>query len=348
MPTKQDYIEKAESEYGKPLSDFIESVASDWSMRNTKVRYHDTKDYMKWLVDKGILPDTDDPKFTQTSTVKKYLDWCKVSQGLADATVNNRRNSIKKFYDYVLMDSSDPSEHPFKTAQGDVVDALKAGKYAPKQTERQKQVEDSEDIPRLTDSQVDQLLESVPGPKLRNRLIIRLALNTGLRLNEIRHVKLSHLNINDPDDRTIRVTHGKGANGSGPKERFVVYPSELNFPLRQYVKGGYREESDYSDSEYLFLTYQSPQITKNAIHKMLRRTAERAGLTEPQWIDASGGVHYPVHPHVLRHTYIFNYVEKVPPRLLMEFTGHEDLELILRYSEMNDEEIITQGMKHIK
>jgi integrase/recombinase XerD len=363
MATKQHYIDRADSELGEPIVGFIESVASDWTSNTTRNRFVDTKDYWEWLCENDL-------DASQTSTVKRYLESCK-ARGMSDGTVYSRYNSIKKLYDYILIDDPNPESHPFKDSAGNKVPSLKSSKYSDSGDSKSSKQALGE-TPRLTPEQVSRLLDHVPTPRVRNRVIISLLDETGIRQSELRHIKLTDLNLdgdklNNEDrrvangnDRSLHIRMGKGSDGSGPRERFVVIPSDLAFRIKQYVYGGYRSESSYADeSPYLFPTRKSEKIGKTAVKRMLRRASgmdekwaknhETAGITEPQWTDSAGRRHGPVHAHAFRHSFMYNRLDEgVPPRVLMEWTGHQDLDLILRYSEMSDEESIQQGMKYIK
>ena len=68
-------------------------------------------------------------------------------------------------------------------------------------------------------------------------MIISLFYGAGLRLNELKHMRLS-----DIDSKSFQL---KVVTGKGGKQRFTILPKQLLQPLRQYYKM-------YRPKEYLF------------------------------------------------------------------------------------------------
>ena len=74
--------------------------------------------------------------------------------------------------------------------------------------------------------QIEQLLSVITNEK--HKMIVSLFYGTGLRMNELKLLKLS-----DIDSKSFQV---KVVSGKGGKERFTILPKHLLEPLRNYYK----------------------------------------------------------------------------------------------------------------
>lgn len=138
----------------------------------------------------------------------------------------------------------------------------------------------------LSDSEVKQLLAIYDNSSLlscRNRSIIMLMLDCGLRLGEI-----VNLQLNDIDS----VNHYLVINGKGSKQRVVPFGSAVSEQLNLYLS--YRLGSS-SAINSVFLTQKFTAITHNTIKMMFARLKKKKGLSR-------------IYPHLLRHTFATNYI----------------------------------------
>ncbi len=99
----------------------------------------------------------------------------------------------------------------------------------------------------------------------RNQAIIRVFLDTGLRLSEMACIQLSDVNIKN---RTIRVM------GKGNKERIVAFGELAYLAVLKYHS--FRN----SDSTYLWLTEERKPMGPWGIQEMIRRLGKSAGFTD--------------------------------------------------------------------
>ena len=145
---------------------------------------------------------------------------------------------------------------------------------------------------------------------IRNRAIICLFADTGLRLSELGGIRLSDL---DPRLNQLRVM------GKGAKARVVPVNGEAKKALRQYL--GIRPQG----GDELWQTGDGRPMVTSSIKVMIQRLKKRAG------INGGGG------PHRLRHYFATRYLEAGGNlnslRLLL---GHSTLNMVLRYSRYVD------------
>ena len=127
----------------------------------------------------------------------------------------------------------------------------------------------------------DALLAKSRGRQIgyRDMVILELALSTGLRVGEISKLRIDDLQLTRKSSSLI-VRSGKGG-----KTRTVRFGSELRKILMEYLE--YRSPT----SDFVFRSERQDQMTVNAIQKVFKKKAKKAGLPKRYSI------------HALRHTF---------------------------------------------
>ena len=127
----------------------------------------------------------------------------------------------------------------------------------------------------------DALLAKSRGRQIgyRDMVILELALSTGLRVGEISKLRVEDLQLTRKSSSLI-VNAGKGG-----KTRTVQFGSGLRKILREYLE--YRSPT----SDFVFRSERQDQMTTNAIQKVFKKKAKKAGLPTRYSI------------HALRHTF---------------------------------------------
>jgi len=142
---------------------------------------------------------------------------------------------------------------------------------------------------------------------LRNRALIFLFMDTGLRLAEI-----SGININDIDfnQETVRVF------GKGSKERIVRIGKQTQKALLKYMLN---RDDDY---QCLWLTEERRPLTCRGVQEAIKKLCKRANIT-----DAKPG------PHTFRHTAAINYLRNGGDEFTLQIMlGHTTLAMTRRYT----------------
>jgi site-specific recombinase XerD len=140
----------------------------------------------------------------------------------------------------------------------------------------------------------------------RNRAIIILLLDTGMRATE-----LCDLLIHQVDLQNRRVQ----AFGKGAKERYIPFSARTGQTLWRYLAT--RKDSTAGDP--LFITKDGNAMTRMRLHKILAQIGERAGVAD-------------VHPHRFRHTFAINYLRNGgDPWTLQMLLGHATMEMVRNY-----------------
>jgi site-specific recombinase XerD len=126
------------------------------------------------------------------------------------------------------------------------------------------------------------------GDTQRNRAILCLLLDTGIRVSELCGLTIDHIYLSD-DDNFIRV------KGKGRKQREVGIGDRTRKALRSYMLR-YRKAS--RTEQHVFMGHLGSPLTPMGIDQLLGRLARAAGITDVQ-----------IHAHLFRHTYAVNFLK---------------------------------------
>ena len=157
----------------------------------------------------------------------------------------------------------------------------------------------------LSPEEVRRLLAAVPN--LRERAAMEIAYGAGLRLNEIRHLKLSDI---DSQRMILRVEQGKGK-----KDRNVMLSAALLETLRSYWK-------QCRPQVWLFPGHRGKRPLHETLFQRAFQQARRAA-----------GIRKPVTFHSLRHSFASHLLESgVNVRTIQALLGHRSLGTTQRYT----------------
>jgi site-specific recombinase XerD len=165
----------------------------------------------------------------------------------------------------------------------------------------------------------------------RDKLIVRVLGNTGMRLGGLLGLTLADLH---QDGRTFSLrVHEKG-----DQERLVPVAPELYRRLRRFAEKTRRD----ADTDRIFLasrrsprTGQYEPLQASGVDQMFKTLAELAGITKR------------VYPHLLRHSYATNFLRRGGnPLLLQQILGHESLAMITaNYSHLTISDAHAEAMR---
>ena len=162
-----------------------------------------------------------------------------------------------------------------------------------------------------------QALLSVPNVQcvsgLRNRVMLELMARCGLRIGEVRTLKLSSIRW----ESGILDVRGKGA-----KDRCVPFHSNTAEWLQKWC------DTRPEGSEWLFCTSSGTQVSPRYLQAMVKRMTRKVGL--PAWVT----------PHTLRHTYATQLLQEgFDIRMVQELLGHENLNTTMIYTHVAQVEL---------
>lgn len=152
----------------------------------------------------------------------------------------------------------------------------------------------------------------------RNLVMVRLMLNTGLRLSEATSLRWRDIDLMTGK---LMVRQGKGA-----KDR-ALWIGEGDVESLQHWRERQIEVSEQA-CEYVFSTLKGKPLQNRYVQAMVSRYVDRAGIRKS------------VSPHTLRHTFATDlYRETGKIRLVQKVLGHADLSTTMIYTHVYDEEV---------
>jgi integrase/recombinase XerD len=148
----------------------------------------------------------------------------------------------------------------------------------------------------------------------RDRVIILLLLDTGIRRSELCDLTIADLNLT-ANSILIR---GKGS-GRDKKERIVYFGRGTARALWRYITPRLQSANN-NDPLFPVGSADYPrQMKPDVLRRLLKRIGDRAGVAN-------------VHPHRFRHTFAITYLRNAgDPFTLQILLGHSNLEMVKRY-----------------
>ena len=152
---------------------------------------------------------------------------------------------------------------------------------------------------------------------VRNRLIIEMALGTGLRVSELANLKIDDIHIRKGQNSLIV------NNGKGDKDRVVGFNNKLKTLIQEYLD--YRK----SMSSYLFASERGEKMTRFGVGRVFKTMAAKAGLDSKHSI------------HTLRHTYATNLYKAsgYNLRMVQKQLGHSSITTTTVYSDVLNKDL---------
>lgn len=157
----------------------------------------------------------------------------------------------------------------------------------------------------FTVAQVQQLL--LAAANIKHRMMLSLFYGAGLRMNELRHVRLC-----DIDSKTFQI---KVVAGKGRKDRFTLLPKHLLEPLRTYWL-------QHKPKVYLF-EGQTPgaPMHERSIQHFVNRYVKMIGLADKDYS-----------AHTLRHSFATHLLDSgTDIHTIKELLGHSSLSTTMIY-----------------
>jgi integrase/recombinase XerD len=140
--------------------------------------------------------------------------------------------------------------------------------------------------------------------RLRDKVIISLLLDTGLRAKELLSLNKSDIDL---ENRSIRVRNSK--NG---EERIVFFTTRTADLIKKYLR-------NHKNEKLFNISYQ-------ALYKLIKRIGKKVGLD--------------LRPHLIRHTFATNAIKKgLPLPVVQKLLGHKDIKTTQIYLHLVNEDI---------
>ncbi|TWE08734.1 integrase/recombinase XerD [Neobacillus bataviensis] len=184
-----------------------------------------------------------------------------------------------------------------------------------------------EEVPGIPDSQIDAILASYDDRQFaqwRDKTLILLLLDTGLRINEALSLTADQVNFKES---SITVPSQIAKNR---KSRDIPISREVAKRLRQLLD---ETQQYFGEDCKIFMNAYGEDFTADAFRRRLNRLKKKLNITT-------------LHPHMFRHTFARNYVLNGGDIFtLQRILDHADIQTTRKYVQMDNEHIREQHNK---
>lgn len=252
-----------------------------------------------------------------------------VKDDYAADTIDVTRAAISQFYQKMNDAREEGFDVPEVENPADELD-ISGWSHLKKGTKKSQEIR--KEFHYLKPHEVGQLVDNVPNPTLRNKLIVRLLFQTGVRRGELAEIRLDDI---DREERRIRIRSEKShAN------RSVWYHPSLDQLMTLWIDVERNAVLTADESPYLFPTKESERISGRMITWVVSTAAENAGLQAVMYTDKNGNEKHEVTAHTLRHSFAVQALkEGMDTRWLQKALGHAKIETTERYLQVTEDDV---------
>ena len=286
------------------LNDLIKEFVSDCMVRNLSIRT--IKSYKNNLLLFSKWINIENLNDINSIKIKEYIQFKKDS-GKKATYVNTIIKSLNSFYSY-LLEEEYIVKNPMKR-----VKFLKEQKTL---------------IMTFNDDEVKRMLSVTKGNSFmatRNRLILALFIDTG-----IRNLELCQLKVKNIHDNYILL------NGKGNKDRAVPLSPYTIKALSKYLR--YRSERNIVDEEYLILSCYGHMMTVEGNEHIVKGIGKKANVRSELRCS----------PHTFRHYFAQkNLMNGNDIYSISKLLGHANISITQTYlRSINDELVLKKSVQY--
>lgn len=243
-------------------------------------------EYLKHINEYFSFLDNNNIEYTKANS-KDIKLFRNENPNLSASTKNGKVSAVNSFYTFL-------------------VDDMEMMEYNPCSSVKPLKIKNRVEKVPLTKVQIHWLINSCKND--RDRAIISMLVNTGLRVSELINVTLEDYKHAKSNDGELNVI------GKGNKFRVVYIPENTIEYIDKYLL--VRKESDYNN---LFISNSCKPMDRNCISRMLKVTAKRSGHFRDDEISK-------IHNHLLRHSHFTNLSDNgIPLEVISELAGHSNV-----------------------
>lgn len=234
----------------------------------------------------------------------KYLDSLKYKKN----SISKNLSSLRSYYKF-LTEEKVVLNNPFKNISN------------PKKDKKLPDFLNYEEINKLFDS-----ADTKTPLGLRNRCILELLYDTGIRVSELVNLKINDIEF---DKKAINIL------GKGKKERIVYYGDYLQEVLEKYINDSRKYLLNNKLSEYLILNNNGSKITTRGVEYIIDKMVNEAAIK------------HKISPHVLRHTFATHMLNGgADIKSIQQLLGHESLSTTGIYTHITNDVLRQEYLKN--
>lgn len=269
----------------------------------------------RWALDrfaKFVGPETDVAAIT-TDDIRRYLTHCRDKLELSGKSRANIWVVLSSFFTWAEKEPALRIPHPIRGVVQQPI--FKKKEIKPYTQEELQALMDVCDAASAWRSQRGKLVKRERNTAQRDKAIIILFTDTGLRASE-----LCDLQINDYNEKNgeVHVRHGKG-----DKERTVVAGKTAQKALWRYLAS----RPGAKPTDPLFTSHTGQHLDIDSLRDLIKRLADKAGVKNATL-------------HRFRHTFAINFLRNGANVIeLQRFLGHENMATVTIYVNLAQSDI---------
>lgn len=251
----------------------------------------------------------EDAEAVKTKHIKQYILYVQ-NRGLEKAiTINNSLATLKVFFNYLV-------EEEFIDERANPMRKIKSLK------------EDKRVITTFNDAEVSRILQDVKEVtynNVRDKLILIMLFDTGVRVSELCSIKNSDI------ARKYILIHGKGS-----KERMIYISKTMRKYMRKYeelkeIRFAHKNAEDIED--YYFLDQCAKKLHRSRINKILKEHCQRAGVRKEVRCSLHDCRHYFAQKQLRNGIDVYS---------LSQLLGHYDTQMTAKYLKGLEQEAVLE------
>lgn len=178
------------------------------------------------------------------------------------------------------------------------------------------------DILCFTEDELNLIFDTVTNTTVSN--VVKFALYTGCRLNEILNIQFKDINL---AEKTIAIRNKADFKTKSGKVRFIPISNKLLEVIQKMLKQDENILKLYNPEQYLF-NKNNFKYNKDYISKSFKKSLRKVGIPER------------FHFHCLRHTFITKLIKNgVNINYVKELAGHSNISTTMHYIHIATEDL---------
>ncbi|HSH51785.1 MAG TPA: tyrosine-type recombinase/integrase, partial [Bacteroidales bacterium] len=244
---------------------------------------NDLRQFEAFIINSGYKTEI------QNANEKNIRSWIvsMMERDFSSLTINRKISTLKTFYKFIIREGYITINPMDKVT-------------SPKQSKK---------IPTFVDEQhINNLLDDYSFandfPGIRNKTIIEMFYNTGMRLSELIELKIADVNL---ADETLKVM------GKRNKERIIPIHHSFVVALKQYLR---EKDAQYPSLQhnYFFVTDKGNKLYQKFVYRIVNKYLKFVSTIEKK------------SPHILRHTFATHLLNRgADLNAIKELLGHANL-----------------------
>lgn len=315
-----------------PLANVISSYAEYYASGDShtaRAKRNDLKLFLEFLTSQNSSKKQSQllVRDWNHSAVQQFLEHC-LKQSQAPATVRRRLATLKHM-GRTLAEKVPGFVNPAREVKSPKLATLKPKALSP------------DEIASIYEKINRYVADKPSFVRSRNRLLFIMLLETGLRAEEIRTLKLAQFDAKFEWLKDVRTKGRRFRNvyiNSSFRAMLLDYLEHRNLELRRII--GERHLQKHHSQLPLFVSSYGANLEDPASFAMGAKSVWRAIKT---FSTATK-----LHPHLLRHSFAVDLLNSSNDiRLVAQALGHSDVRVTMRYTERDDEQVAL-AMEHSK